>query len=68
MIEGIETYFWGLEWSVGLGAVIFCVIFGWKLWKTTFVLEHGFLKAPRHSEKLRLQATIGKDFAALLKG
>ncbi|MEY2482835.1 MAG: hypothetical protein QOK24_1363 [Verrucomicrobiota bacterium] len=58
MIKGIETYFRGLEWSVALGAVIFCVIFAWKLWKTTFVLEHGFFKAPRHSEKLGLQATI----------
>jgi thioredoxin-like negative regulator of GroEL len=68
LITGIEDYFRSLEWSVAIGAVIFCLIFGWKLWKTTFVLEHGFLKAPRHSEKLGLQATIGKDLSALLKG
>jgi hypothetical protein len=68
LIKGVESYFRQLEGPVAIAAVVFCLFFGWRLWKTKFVLQHEFLKTPSHAEKLGLQATIGKDLAALLKG
>lgn len=51
-----------------VSVVFFSVAFLRSFWKTTQSLERDFLRASRHSEKLGLQATIGNDLCALLKG
>lgn len=49
-------------------AAIALASFFWKLWSTKGGLESTYLSAPQHSEKLGLQATVGDDLCALLKG
>jgi hypothetical protein len=64
----------GLHWTIalggllGLGGLIWLAEFLVGVSETSKRLSKDFLKVTRHSEKLGLQATIGKDLKALLKG
>jgi hypothetical protein len=53
---------------VGLGGLVWIILFASGIRGTIRRLSHRFLSTARHAEKLGLQATIGKDLAALLKG
>jgi hypothetical protein len=68
LLQYLRNYLLAIESSVAILSLAFAAIFLHKFWKTKDVLETNFLKAPRHSEKLGLQATIGEDLRALLKG
>jgi hypothetical protein len=53
---------------IGLGGLIWLVLFVRGIQQTTKRLSKDYLTATRHTEKLGLQATIGTDLRSLLKG
>jgi hypothetical protein len=53
---------------LGLGGLIWVVEFMCGLRKTAKRLSHDYLSARHHTEKLGLQATIGKDLESMLAG
>jgi hypothetical protein len=59
----VEVYF-----LVGLGGLIWLVLFVRGIHQTTKRLSKDYLTATRHTEKLGLQATIGTDLRSLLMG
>jgi hypothetical protein len=72
LFEGVDVYFrkylYTIDGSLAVASAIFAILFVYKLWKTKEVLEASFVRVARHVEKLGLQATIGDDLRALLKG
>lgn len=59
---------WGFYTAVGLAGVLIAYAFYSAVTSTHKRLKAYYLSATRHSEKLGLQATIGDDLAALLRG
>lgn len=53
---------------VGVGGLIWVALLLWGVARLRVRLSRDFLTATRHTEKLGLQATIGRDLKALLKG
>lgn len=57
-----------IELVLGAGGIAWLFMLVSGIWKTTQRLHKDFLTATRHRDKLGLQATIGDDLEALLRG
>jgi len=69
LFEGrIFSNSWRADVVFAVLILAFGILFIRSFWHTKSALLSQFMKAPDHSEKLGLQATIGKDVRALLTG
>lgn len=68
LLKGTIEYLGRFELAVAIAIVFFVVVFVLEFWTTTSHLRRHYLSGTRHFEKLGLQATIGHDLKALLRG